>query len=485
MWSKDLRAPPETKRTTVRYSVPHFRVHCRAMRSNEQQDLPRREAIVFLFVATVMVALLQGLFYQMPKPALDALRYIDYALNIHDHAVFGLSGTRRDAIPAPGYASSPMYPALVAVAASLDTGLEASLRCAVTDKHLAGAECPGQFGVLVVIQNGLIIIGLFCLWATARLLFRRSLVAWLACALALASTKPLFFANNLVTEILVLALFPLLMLGLVLASKRGCRWWPITGIVLGLMTLTRPEYLYLAYAFALVGVCMWVWGRRRQTGTALLLSLLAFFAVVGPWMARNNHHFGHFAVTGGYGDVIFAYRSAYNRMSVAEWAAAFVYWLPGHGETLAAKMLPQTSYAKLGTDPASYLYTDGSEVFERGLAAVNGDRDRLFAYLIRTEVLAHPVKHALVSVPLAWRGILAGKYLAVPGVPCLAILLIVAARRGEWRFPALVLPAMIMVALYAAVSVSIPRYNVYLIYYYAIATAWAMVSLLERRRFGL
>jgi hypothetical protein len=43
-------------------------------------------------------------------------------------------------------------------------------------------------------------------------------------------------------------------------------------------------------------------------------------------------------------------------------------------------------------------------------------------------------------------------------------------------------PAAIMVALYAAVSVSIPRYNVYLIYYYAIATAWAVVSLIERRR---
>ena len=110
---------------------------------------------------------------------------------------------------------------------------------------------------MTAVPDVLVVGALFCLWATAILLFRRSTIAWLACALALASTKLLFFANHLITEILIIFFFALLMLGLVSAMKCGRRgWWPVIGIVLGLLTLTRPEYLYLAYCFMLIGLCV-------------------------------------------------------------------------------------------------------------------------------------------------------------------------------------------------------------------------------------
>lgn len=453
------------------------------MRYSEQQTLPQREAIVFLVVAMLMVALLQGLVYKMSTPEFDALRYIDYALNIHDHGVFGLSGAERGAAPAPGNANSPLYPALLAFAVWVDPALEVSLKCTITHKNSSAAACPRGYDFIVALQDVLVVAALFCLWATAMLLYRRSLIAWLACALALASTKPLFFANHLLTEILVLFFFAMLMLALVSALKYGRRrWWAAIGAVLALLTLTRPEYLYLAWGLMLIGlgfVCVRGW---QRAGVGLILFVLAFTAVLSPWLLRNNHHFGRLAVTGGYGDAIIAYRSAYNRMSLAEWTAAFVYWLPGHGEMLAAKLLPPAAYARLGTDPSSYVSVDGTAIFKRGLRAVGGDRDRLTAYLLKTEVLAHPFKHAFASIPLAWRGILAGKYLAVAGVPCLLILLFTAYRRGEWIALAVTLPAAIMVVFYATISASIPRYNVYLIYYYAIATAWAVASALERRR---
>lgn len=452
------------------------------MQSNAPQHLPKREAIGFLIVATLMVALLQSLFFQMPKPELDAFRYIDYALNIHDHGVFGLSGARRETAPAPANTNSPLYPTVVAFAIWLDPEFGTSLTCAIANRDRDATACPADFGVIVLLQDALVVGALFCLWATAMLLFRRSLIAWLAAALALASTKPLFYANHILTENLILFFFALMMLGLVKAFKFGRRgWWPVLGVILGLLTLTRPEYLYLALAFSLIGLAVAAARGWQRTGVALTLFVLAFLTVIGPWLARNQYHFGRATVTGGYGDVIIAYRSAYNRMSFAEWSAAFVYWLPGHGETLAAKIFPAQSYARLGTDPDSYLYRDGVAIFEEGLAAVDGDRNRLTGYLIRNEILAHPFRHAFASIPLAWRGVLAGKYLAVSGVLCLAILLIWAWRSGEWLLPVLVLPAAIMIALYAAISVSVPRYNVYLVYYYAIATAWVLVSVLERR----
>ena len=173
-------------------------------------------------------------------------------------------------------------------------------------------------------------------------------------------------------------------------------------------------------------------------------------------------------------------------MSEQEWRAAFIYWLPGYGETLAAKYLPASSYEKLGTDPNSYLYKEGSEIFDNGLAAVNGEREKLMAHLIRTEVLDRPIAHCLASIPLAWRGVLTGKYLAIVGLPCFIFLIFYALRNKHHQILALCLPATILIAFYAAVSVSIPRYNIYLIYYYGIASAWFVISAFEllKRQFS-
>jgi len=451
------------------------------MQGFEQVRMKIGDALVFLIAAALMVTALQVSFYAMPTPTLDALRYVDYALNIHDHGVFGLSGARRDREPAPGNANSPLYPALLASAIALDPELEASVRCAVTHRQNA-QTCPHDYGTIIAIQNTLVVAALFCIWVTALRMYPRRLVAWLTGVFVLASTKPLFFANSLLTEILVLFLFAVLMLALVAAydSERR-RWWVLAGASLAALTLTRPEYLYLAGALATLGLGVVLVRGWKRAGSQFAAAVIAFAMLVGPWSARNVYHFGTPAITGGYGDVIIAYRAAYNRMSFAEWAAAFVYWLPGHGEQLAAALLPPASYARLGTDPDSYLYRDGGEIFSQGLAAVDGDRERLTGYLLRTEILEHPLRHAFTSLPLAWRGILAGKYLAVFGLPCALYLLVYSAFRRQWRFVLLAVPAVVMVALYAAISVSIPRYNVYLVYYYALALAWSISSYIDHR----
>ena len=450
------------------------------MRSTEHPRSDVRGGLSLLLVATLIVSYLQHSHYDMAPPTLDALRYVDYALNIHDHHVFGLSGPHRDTPPTPGNANSPLYPALLATAFALDPELADSLRCAVVERANAQV-CPRAYTTILIIQCALVIGALLCLWLAAMRLFRRRTIAWGACGLALASTKPMFYANHLLTEILVLFLFAALMAALVALCDNGrARAWAAVGGILGALTLTRPEYLYLGCILALLGIVCSVRSRREQRVLRLAAGVLSFALVTAPWLVRNEHHFGVAAVTGGYGDVILAYRAAYNRMSPAEWAAAFIYWVPGHGETLAARFLPPALTAKLGTDPGSYLYHDGGEIFDAGLAAVGGDRELLSAYLLRTEILEHPLRHFAASLPLAWRGILAGKYLAVVGVPCLVLLGVTALRRRHGALLLALLPPAVMISLYAAVSVSVPRYNVYLIYYYGIAVSWAFMALIDR-----
>jgi len=446
------------------------------MSTSKHQRVRLRDGLTFLLAAALVVTYLQQSSYEMSTPTLDALRYVDYALNIHDHGVFGMSGTRRDRPPAPGNSNSPLYPALLAGVIHIDSRFAESLRCAVVARRDA-ATCPRFYTTITAVQCALVVGALTCLWFTAARTFRRRSIAWLACALALSSTKLMFFANHLLTEVLVLFLFAALMAALALGGRLGAG---LTGLLLGALTLTRPEYLYLAVVMGLIGATSAGLCRGRGYAAGLVTGVSLFALVVGPWLARNEHHFGTVGVTGGYGDVILAYRIAYNRMSVGEWGAAFIYWLPGHGEALAARWLPPHLIANLGTEPDSYLYRDSAEIFDAGLAAVNGEREKLTGYLIRNEILAHPLRHIYASIPLAWRGILAGKYLAVAGVPALAFFLLTAVRRRDGSVLLLMVPPMVMVALYAAVSVSVPRYNVYLIFYYGIAAAWLIVSLLER-----
>lgn len=451
------------------------------MQLKERRSLPKRELILVILAASLIVSFLQLTFYRMSTPELDALRYVDYALNIHDHGVFGVSNASRDQTPLPGNANSPLYPNLLALAMRIDSQFASTLRCVIAPDDAIQIPCPSSYRAIIVLQDLIVIAILVSVWGVAWLLFNRSAIAWGSAALTLASTKLMFFANHLLTEILVLFFFAILMYVIVALVQTGRhRWWFAAALALGFLTLTRPEYLYLGYF--LIGAALITSVVRKRPGNAVSIAIVVFtfYGVVGPWMARNHHHFGSYAVTGGYSDIIIAYRAAYNRMSWSEWSAAFIYWLPAHGEHLAKELLSPASFAKLGTDEKSYLYVDGRDIFNNGLAAVNGEREQLTTHLIKTEVLAHPFRHLRSSIPLAWRGILAGKYLAVAGVPCFALLLGAALLRRDWTVIVLLLPAIIMVTLYAAVSVSIPRYNVYLIYYYSLAVAWSIASLFRR-----
>lgn len=443
-----------------------------------------RASLIFCFFIAAVSAGLFSLSDPMLAPELDARRYTDYALNLVDFETFGLTGSNREKSPTPGNANSPLYPGFLAVAMYLDPGLADSLRCEMSTNDVAlphPSMCSSNYASITALQLGIAAIALLCIWLTTQQLFGRLTISWLAVILILATTKQNFFAHRLLTENLVLLFFAVLMLALTLALQRDQhRWWSLVGIALALLALTRPEYLYLFYAFAVLAVIVTLWFLRRSDlfhqCTRIATLIFSAIIVLSPWMARNYHHFGSMALTGGYGDQTIAYRAAYNEMNEQEWKAAFIYWLPGYGEQFAAKYLPPESYKKLGTDANSYLYKEGMEIFEQGLAAVDGDRTLLTGYLLRTEILEKPIAHLLSSVPLAWRGVLTGKYLAVLGLPCFVFLLFFAIKMKHFVIVALSFPALLMIALYAGVSVSIPRYNIYLIYYYGIATAWFLVS---------
>jgi len=432
--------------------------------------LTRRSSAAFAVL--IALSLFLGLaLMRTPRPDGDAIRYIYYAINLHDYGVFSAQHGRRVAPPAPENVHAPLYPAWVALFMRLDPGFGASLACVVDDRN-ARSDCPLNFTLFVAAQ--LVLAGVF-FGATWLLAFRLSddpLIAWLTAGFALLSQDPLSYANHVLTEALLLPLLALFSVFLVIAYQRKqMRWMLAAGASLGLATLARPayEYLFLAMAIALAAGALF--RERRLFLAACVLFAVAYGAVVAPWMVRNKIYFDRFALTSAYDGDILAQRVAYNRMGWVEFGVAFLYWFPDFGDNISKAVFPRRYYEKLRWESGSYFANTAPELY-RKVETEAGSPDEVMPRLLRTEILAHPVKHALVSLPLAWRGVFIRKYWGIAGLICF---IIVATRQKRKRDHALfvaALPVWFMVAFHALVSVSIPRYNLALIPLYAYAMAW-------------
>lgn len=427
------------------------------------------------FATLIAVALFLGtVFMQPPRPRSDAIRYITYALNLQRHNTFSLSPID-DAAIVPGSRHSPLYPAWIALFATLDGGLRDSLACIVrTD----GTDAPCVLDLRSIVTAQLVLAGVFlgCVWLLARCLSGSGPIAWLAALCALLARNPLQYANQLLTEALLLPLLGAFVVCLAIAYKdRRPGWMLAAGAVLGLAALTRPAYGYLFYAISavLAAVAILRWRRALLLGFALFA--LAYGIVVAPWLIRNEMRFDRLALTTGYDGNILAQRVAYNRMSWREFGLAFLLWFPDIGDNLAKLAAPKKDFIKLTWDPGSYYEEVGPNVYAEAQKAA-GNEDAVAGYLIRTEILGHPVKHTLITLPLAFRGLFVSKYWGVLGLVCFVSLVIRKLRGSDYTLLLLSLPIWFMVLFHAFISVSIPRYNLALIPFYAYAMAWAVCA---------
>jgi len=439
-------------------------------------------AVAFLIALSLILGLV---FMSPPRPHDDALRYIAYAVNLHDHGVFSLAIEPADTPPEPGSGHVPLYPAWLAAVAALDGDLHDTLVCLVAEQ---GARQPCQLNLGLIVAAQLVLAGIFfaCVWLLAKRLSGNLWIAWLAAFCALLARNPLQYANQLLTEALLLPLLALFTLFLAIAYQdRRPRWMLAAGAMLGLAAMTRPAYAYLFYAMTgvllIVAFARW----RRTLLLASLLFAVAYSVVVLPWMVRNKALFDRFALTTVYAGDILAQRIAYNRMSWAEFGVSFIYWFPDVGDHLAHVLFPRRYSDKLSWDPGSYYVTVAPDIY-RDIVKKVDDPEEIVPFLLRTEILAHPIKHALVSLPLAFRAMFISKYWGVAGLICFIVFVIRQLKRGDYTFLVLSLPIWFMVAFHALVSVSIPRYNLALIPFYAYAMAWVIYAsgyrFLELRR---
>ena len=177
----------------------------------------------------------------------------------------------------------------------------------------------------------------------------------------LAATYPSFIENTgrLLAEPVAIFWLPAAVLAFLWASDRdGGPWrWLAPGALLGLTTLTRPEYLPFVAVFALLALLRVAWlrdeGRReglKHGVAAAALLTLAFCAVLGPWTARNAIVLDRFVpVTTGGGKALFV-----------------ATYLPGDGrQQLVKRQLIARYYGKTDLPYEQVLATDMAPLLDR------------------------------------------------------------------------------------------------------------------------
>ncbi|NLG17540.1 MAG: glycosyltransferase family 39 protein [Fibrobacter sp.] len=106
------------------------------------------------------------------------------------------------------------------------------------------------------------------------------------------------------SEVYTEGLFGVILASIVLVSVKvdpgKLKWWILTGILMGILYLVRPNGII--FVPSLVIYALILWRKKRIRLYYLLISLMIVFIVISPWLIRTYLHFGnpfHFAGSGG------------------------------------------------------------------------------------------------------------------------------------------------------------------------------------------
>ena len=155
--------------------------------------------------------------------------------------------------------------------------------------------------------------------------------------------------NSMYTELptAVVMMISALLMQTAVASRRVVHA-VVAGVALGLLTLTKSAFLVGAPA-ALVLVGLWLGWKQRAVQPLIrttLPALLAFAAVVTPWMIRNQMALGTSEVSSGRAGYVMYKRALMDRMPDETFKLAFYVW----GPTLYRDAVQGTSLAPVPGD---------------------------------------------------------------------------------------------------------------------------------------
>jgi uncharacterized membrane protein (DUF441 family) len=438
--------------------------------------------LVFAVLATAILT----------KPAkwlsdFDQSFYLTIAYDLNHHGVFsnGVFDKVDSTVtaPPPGIFFGPVYPWLVVAATKIDGRFAEALDCSVRDTSHAqdSHECDAYARPMHIMHAAFLTLGVLAIAFTAELIFVSRGVFWLAGSLATLALLPdadLF--TFVMTESITFSLYSIAALALVLALKAPrLPRIALAGLLFGLLCLTRPSFVVLApVVIGLIAVNdIWVSpaGWRSVLGHVFAFAL-AWLVTVSPWLVRNAVSAGKWGLTEEYGSAALIERFAFDDMTAREFVLAFPYCLPGIGEPVVNWAFgPQAMARFVYYKPASFFHVGRSHRDQ--LVEAHGRLDPLIKDLIHDEMAQRWWRYLLVSLPLAWCGMWVGGWFGLGLVPLFGCACVMAVRRSKPLFLLYAAPAVVMLALHAAVANHYTRYNLILIGPFAAGAAWIMAQI--------
>lgn len=415
----------------------------------------------------------------------DSTGFVTPAYNLVHHGVFTEYGGPS---PAPGLSREPAYGFLLAATVKI-FGLDNALSWSCVTP-LTQQDCPKPFIRLVIALNAVLIaLTGVAAAATARLLGAGPVGTLAALFLILANFDAQGWRATAMSDYLAMAFAALAAWGFAGGLVKA-DWRRSSGGGLALSGLCLTKVVFLPVLLLLPLVLLASLRDRpmpRRIAASILLTALTLVPLAA-WVARNAVVLDKPAITQGRANEAFGTREALSQMPLSEVPVAFVYWTRAFGDDLAKAWFGRETALKfdVGTPDGYYLRGQlGPGIRAQDLMAAEGISQDEAVRRVRSEILDRLAANwpgYLWSMPAVfYRGIWIDSF-ALFTVPALFWLGIRAVRRKRWADLGAIGVGAASLALYAAFSLNIPRYQLTAIPALAVAGAMAIEALIIRRR---
>lgn len=195
--------------------------------------------------------------------------------------------------------------------------------------------------------------------------------------------------------------------------KRKPEFLFMVGLSLGFLILTRAIYQYLWLFEAII----LVWYEHhdnknwKKTIESIALFLFALAIILSPWLVRNYNHFDKLFVTER-GGIVLSIRAQYNQMTTKEYWTSFLWWTPSKAtRQIRRSYFEKDELNRLDRREKQGYYQRAKQqkrdYVNRLKSSLEADK-QLYKEAI-TQILSSPLKHVMVSIPFAWRGLFVEK----------------------------------------------------------------------------
>lgn len=415
----------------------------------------------------------------------DASQYIGSAVNLAKHGTINESLRETEATVEPGIAREPGYPILLSVILQFNDSIDQ-----ITAECLYNGGCGTEPYVLAKWTNRFLIVAAgFVMFFAVRQITGNSFAAIFGGMHIWLNHQAHKNHDYVISDPLALFLASILVLSIAWAWKRqNALAWVLPGISLMCLAFTKAVYIYfipIVLVFGVVFVCCSkaAW---RSSLAKLTIFILVTITPIFLWMDRNHEITGKYQFTDSRGGIALSTRVVFNDMDLIDYLAAFTYWTRGAGDGWAEDLFPEDVVKPFGWYEEDGYYLRGQHGFgERvnELVATKG-LPRMAAQDVaeqelKDEILSHPIKHLVTTLPLIYRGIWADEF-AVITFPAFLILLFYSLRQRNGLLIAVLLPSLFSLVFYAAFSLNVARYQMTALPGFSVAFAYFAVWLRNR-----